>query len=295
MFASSSVSSSSSTSLLVATVLLMAVGSLLIASPAAGQDLGQNPFDGPVPNGSGPTIDGQASIQLVGGVPQGGLHGNMSTGMGLQGFVGGWTGPGSPLMVGLDVGVLHHGHTTGEVPFSSTVDPWMPAEVTTSTNVLQAHLSLRLQPRTGWFRPYVEGLIGFKYLFTRTSIGEEVFEVDVGDEESLDDGLGSEIASSTDIASSANYDDLALSGGAGAGVDIRVFQQDGAATTVQAVSLNLGVRYLLGTEAEYRAEGSLTDENDNGRLEGSELDVRRSRTTFLQPQFGVTLRLADTD
>jgi hypothetical protein len=181
------------------------------------------------------------------------------------------------------------------VPFSSTVDPWMPAEVTTSTNVLQAHLSLRLQPRTGWFRPYVEGLIGFKYLFTRTSIGEEVFEVDVGDEESLDDGLGSEIASSTDIASSANYDDLALSGGAGAGVDIRVFQQDGAATTVQAVSLNLGVWYLLGTEAEYRAEGSLTDENDNGRLEGSELDVRRSRTTFLQPQFGVTLRLADTD
>ncbi|MCS4037917.1 hypothetical protein GGQ01_003006, partial [Salinibacter ruber] len=34
---------------------------------------------------------------------------------------------------------------------------------------------------------------------------------------------------------------------------------------------------------------------ENGQLDRSELDVRRSRTTFLQPQFGVTFRLAGTD
>jgi hypothetical protein len=50
---------------------------------------------------------------------------------------------------------------------------------------------------------------------------------------------------------------------------------------VRAVSLHLGVQYLLGQEAEYLAGGDLTDENENERLDQSELDVRRSRTTFL--------------
>jgi len=61
------------------------------------------------------------------------------------------------------------------------------------------------------------------------------------------------------------------------------------------VSVHLGVQYLLGQEAEYLAEGDLTDDNENGQLDRSEMDVRRSRTTFLQPQFGVTFRFADSD
>jgi hypothetical protein len=61
------------------------------------------------------------------------------------------------------------------------------------------------------------------------------------------------------------------------------------------VDLHLGVQYLLGQEAEYLAEGALSDQNGNGELDRSELDVRRSRTTFLQPTVGVTVRLADTD
>jgi len=52
-------------------------------------------------------------------------------------------------------------------------------------------------------------------------------------------------------------------------------------------------QYLLGQEAEYLAEGSLTDDNGDGELDQDELDVRRSRTTFLQPQFGVTMQFAD--
>jgi hypothetical protein len=55
------------------------------------------------------------------------------------------------------------------------------------------------------------------------------------------------------------------------------------------------VQYLLGQEAEYLAEGDLEDVNGNGRLDRSEMDVRRSRTTFLQPQFGVTIQLSDVD
>jgi hypothetical protein len=61
------------------------------------------------------------------------------------------------------------------------------------------------------------------------------------------------------------------------------------------VRLRLGAQYLPGTEAGCLAERELADENGNGRLGADEPDVRRSRTTFLQPQFGVTLRLGGTD
>jgi hypothetical protein len=171
------------------------------------------------------------------------------------------------------------------VPFSRTVGPRVPVEVSTNNNVVETHLSLRLQPRTGRFRPYVEGLAGFKYLFTHTTVGDE----DFGNDDLGDDELGDDIAGST------NYDDFALSGGAGAGIDVRVCQQREPGKTLRAVGVHLGVQYLLGQEAEYLAEDDLTDENGNGQLDRSELDVRRSRTTFLQPQFGVTFRLADTD
>jgi hypothetical protein len=197
-------------------------------------------------------------------------------GGGLHGYIGGWIGR-RPLLVGLDLGILNYGRTTDQVPFSRTVGPRVPVEVSTNNNVVETHLSLRLQPRTGRFRPYVEGLAGFKYLFTRTTVGDD----DFGNDE-----LGDDIAEST------NYDDFALSGGAGAGIDVRVYQQREPGKTLRAVDVHLGVQYLLGQEAEYLAEGDLTDENENGQLDRSELDVRRSRTTFLQPQFGVTFRLA---
>jgi hypothetical protein len=265
--------------LLVVATFFVAFGSLLVTSPAAGQRVAGEPaLETPASEKGGPGIDAQASFQVIGAVPQGRLRDNISLGGGVQGFIGGWLGQG-PFMLGLDIAFLGYGRTTDQVPFSSTVGPRVPVEVSTSNNVLETHLSARLQRRDGRFRPYAEGLIGFKYLFTRTQIGDDDFGDDFGDE----------------VASSTNYDDFAFSGGAGAGIDVRVFQQEKAAKTVRAVSLRLGVQYLLGTEAEYLAEGELADENGNGRLEEDELDVRRSRTTFLQPQFGVTLRLGDTD
>lgn len=254
----------------IASLLLLTTAALLVASPAAAQD-GLNP-----PPDSEPKISGQFNVRGTIGVPQGGLRNNISgPGGGLHLYLGGWTGE-RPLLVGVDVGILNYGRTTDQVPFSSTVGPRVPVEVTTSNNVLETHLSLRLQPRNGRLRPYVEGLAGFKYLFTRTRIGDD----------SGDDNLGDDIASST------NYDDFALSGGAGAGIDVRVFQPEDSAKKVRAVSLHLGVQYLLGSEAEYLSEGQLSDENNDGRLDQSELEVRRSRTTFLQPQFGVTLRFS---
>ncbi len=260
---------------------MLGAGALLTATPAAGQgELAPPPAADSVP-----AVSGQVNLRGTVGIPRGGLRNNISgVGGGLHGYIGGWIGR-RPLLVGLDLGILNYGRTTDQVPFSRTVGPRVPVEVSTNNNVVETHLSLRLQPRTGRFRPYVEGLAGFKYLFTRTTVGDE----DFGNDDLGDDELGDDIAEST------NYDDFALSGGAGAGIDVRVYQQREPGKTLRAVDVHLGVQYLLGQEAEYLAEGDLTDENENGQLDRSELDVRRSRTTFLQPQFGVTFRLADTD
>lgn len=269
----------STTRCLIASILLLSV----VAVPVAAQD-GQGRFEASTSSGS--KISGQFNVRGTVGVPQGGFENNVSgLGGGLNLFIGGWVGPRSPVMAGLDVGFLSYGNSTEQVPFSSTVGPRLPVEVETSNNVLETHLSLRLQPRHGRIRPFVEGLVGFKYLFTRTSLAEEDFGNDFGDR----DGLSDELASTT------NFDDFAFSGGAGAGVDVRVYRQDDPKTSVRSVSVHLGVQYLLGQEAEYLAEGDLTDDNENGQLDRSEMDVRRSRTTFLQPQFGVTFRFTDGD
>ncbi|MEF8817231.1 MAG: hypothetical protein V5A58_10610 [Salinibacter sp.] len=281
MFSASSAQPKVSTAeAFLASLLLLAGGALLTTSPAVGQDkfAGQSPPD----TTSAPKISGQISGGAVLAAPRGGLRSNVGTGGGFRLSFQGWTGQ-NPLLVGVDFGILGYGRTTDQVPFSSTVGPRVPVEVTTSNMVLQTHLSARLQPRSGRFRPYAEGLAGFKYFFTRTRVGETDFDDDHGG------GFGEEVASST------NFDDFALSGGLGAGIDIRVYRQSNPAKTLRRVDLHLGVQYLLGQEAEYLAEGDLTDENGNGQLERSEMDVRRSRTTFLQPQFGVTFRLADTD
>jgi hypothetical protein len=263
--------------LLIASLLLIGVGSLLIAHPATAQNGPAVSADDAV--GPAPAVTGQVSVGGVAALPRGGLQRNIGPGGGLRLSIGGWTGEDLPLLVGVDFGFFGYGRTTEEVPFSSTVGPRLPVEVTTNNSVLQTHLSVRLQPRRGRFRPYAEALAGFKYLFTRTSIEESGLDGDSG----------------SDIADETNFDDFALSGGAGAGLDIRVFQQKSAKKSVQAVSLHLGVQYLLGQEAEYLAEGDLEDVNGNGRLDRSEMDVRRSRTTFLQPQFGVTIQLSDVD
>jgi hypothetical protein len=266
----------SATKALLASVLLLAVAALLAAPPAAGQDKFTAP--NPPDTSDAPNISGQVSGGLIGGVPVGGLRQNVGTGGGIRLSLAGWMDQ-RPVLLGLDVGFFGYGHVEEEVPFSSTVGPRVPVEVSTSNNVLETHLMARLQPRTGRFRPYAEALAGFKYLFTRSRVDEDDFGGNLGDE----------------VASSTNFDDFALSGGVGAGIDIQVYRQDNPAKEVRRVDLHFGVQYLLGQEAEYLTEGALNDQNGNGQLDRSELDVRRSRTTFLQPTFGVTVRLADTD
>lgn len=207
-------------------------------------------------------------ITLNLGLPQGEFNDQVSSvgfGANLYGALGFGQ---SPLTVGAEVGFMIYGHERRNEPFSTTI-PDVTVDVVTDNNILLSHLFMRLQPPTGAVRPYVDGLVGLKYFFTRTRIENE----DFGDDES--------------IASSTNFDDTAFSYGVGAGFDIPVWSgfMGEERTTYGTVMVNLGFRYLWGSEADYLQEGSVR--RSNGRVS---YDVTRSDTNLLVPQLGVTFR-----
>jgi len=250
------------------TAFLLALALLggLPAPEAHGQSSGSEKRTGPVRIGS---------LNFNVGVPVGPFSDNIEDpGYGGNLFLGTQLGA-SPVVLGLDLGFLIYGRSEQTVPFSNTVGPRVNVDVITTNNIFQPHAVLRLQPLQGPFRPYVEAVGGFKYLFTRTRIEDRGNSNNDGD----------------DIASETNFDDFAWSGGGGAGVEIMVYRPSanaGTNSSFRGLSLHFGSQYLFGQEAEYLAEGELVDENRNRRLDDSELDVRRSATTLLVFKLGVT-------
>ena len=203
----------------------------------------------------------QGDISVVVGFPQGEFEDHVDdAGVGLNFFAGIGLGQ-TPFVVGLDGGFLVYGFERRREPFSTTI-PDVTVDVETSNAIAMGHVLLRLQPPTGFVQPYVDGLFGFKYFFTKTSISDEDFR---GDDP---------------IVSSTNFDDAALSYGVGGGLDIQIHQG-----RRKAVLISVGARYLFGSEAEYLQEGSI--ERRNGRVF---FTTDRSETDILMAQLGVTLK-----
>jgi hypothetical protein len=166
----------------------------------------------------------------------------------------------TPLLLGVDAGFVTYGSDEHKEPLSQTI-PEVRVKVRTNNNIVLTHLLLRAQPRTGNLRPYADALIGFKYLFTDTSI--------------LNDFSGEE------LASTKNLSDLTFSYGFGGGVQVRL----GRLGRNQDISLDGKLRYLRGARAEYLKEGSIRRENGSVFF-----DVLSSRTDVLTVGVGVTLR-----
>ncbi len=211
----------------------------------------------------------ELSIQPVVGIPQGGFADNVSrAGIGID-VMAGLRIQDTPALIGLDVAYMNYGIERRSEPFSRTI-PDVTVDVRTTNDIILTHLLLRLQPEEGVLRPHVDGLFGFKYLFTSTRIEDR----------------GS--PTRDPVASSVNFDDFALSYGVGAGLDIRVFQyerENEARQAMRNIYLTMGARYLWGQEAEYLRRGSI--ERVDGDLR---FDVRRSRTDLLNFSLGITLQ-----
>jgi hypothetical protein len=141
-------------------------------------------------------------------------------GFGLDGSVA-WAPTKLPLLIGLNLGYLSYGAANHRRVVNT-----VPVDVRISNHIVLGHVVARVQPKLWILRPYVDGLIGFKYFGTSTSLNAA--------------GTGNE------ITSKSNVQDVAFSYGVGAGVDVRLVGQ---------VYLDVGVRYLLGTEARYLKDG----------------------------------------
>ena len=119
-------------------------------------------------------------------IPQGEFKQNVkNNGYGVSGNV--LIGLGrSPLLVGVDLGFATYGHESRKVPLSGSI-PDITVDVDTDNNIFLTHFVLRAQPRHGAVRPYVDGLVGFKYLFTKTTVQSDSSDEPLASNNNLSD------------------------------------------------------------------------------------------------------------
>ena len=219
-------------------------------------------------NGYTQYVGGEVGVNFAIGSPQGEFSENVEN-LGLGGsFYGGYNLPKSPFMIGVDIGYLRYGKESRLEPFSLTI-PDVTVRVENTNNILLTHLFIRVQPDLGSVKPYLDGLVGLKRLYTKTKIESDEFDDD------------------EPIAESTNSSDYALSYGIGGGLKIKVFEKSVSAEKSGSVAIyiDLGVRYLLGGEAEYLKKGSITRTTTGDVI----YDFRQSKTDLLLFNIGVSL------
>jgi opacity protein-like surface antigen len=169
----------------------------------------------------------------------------------------------SPVALGAELSLM--GYESESARYSMRVAGFVrDYEARTSSNILLGHAVMRFQPALHFpIRPYLDGLVGVKNLFTSTSL--------------TDTSLGEQIDSGTDLS------DWAFSYGGALGLQIAFSKR-------ADVMLDLRCAYLLGANARYlvRAPDPLGGFNYNDPIEAFE--QKSSSTNLLLPQIGVTFR-----
>ena len=200
-----------------------------------------------------PQVDFKETIDAVGG--------------GIS-FYGGYQFKNSPVYFGAEIGIANFGTDSRTEPWSNTI-PDLTMDVDNNYNLFQGHLVTRIQPPKAKVQPFVEGLLGFNYFFTETTVssrsGSNAYEP---------------------IASDTNYDDTSLSYGVGAGVQFKVsnFNADG---TRGQFYMSLSGRYLRGGEASYLKKGSI-EITDNSQVI---YNPSQSRTDMFLISLGFIVKL----
>ncbi|MCY3772426.1 MAG: hypothetical protein OXG98_10465 [Gemmatimonadetes bacterium] len=208
-------------------------------------------------------------IGILGGFPTGEFGENVKNpGIGLSGFAG-YMIPRTPAVIGLDLGYMIYGHERRTEQFSLTI-PDVLVDVVTENNIFSMNAFLRLQTKSDPLRFYVEGVVGFHYLFTSTTI-EELF------------GFSGE-----DIASSTNLDDFAFTKGVGGGLLIELWRGGEDRTpqnrSLRTVSLDFRMRYHDGSQADYLKRGDIVR-----RAGTAELNITKSTTDLITAHLGIAL------
>lgn len=171
----------------------------------------------------------------------------------------------SPLRLGASFGFLVYGSESYADLFSSRYADF-ELDLTTRNAILQGHFLVRFEPGRGRWRPYLEGLAGLSHFTTDTSINT----------------YGTD---GTDPSSNALHDTV-FSYGAGLGLSGRILPWSKRVMRSDfELRLELGLRYLRTSEAEYLTEGDITREGEDLLL-----DIRRSATEMLTARIGFAVR-----
>ncbi len=129
-------------------------------------------------------------------------------------------------------------------------------EVVTNNNMLQLHGVLRIQPPADQVVPFVEGLYGFKYLYTNSKLKEDLL--------SNADAIHTE------------FGDFAWSYGGSLGLSVPVGQGQSA--------LDIRIQYLKGSKAEY-IDGKMIREEG---IDAAIAHPKSSTTDMILLKFGAT-------
>lgn len=146
----------------------------------------------------------------------------------------------SPWVIGLSLNFLQYGRE-GRTEMLSPNIPELYVDVVTANYLLLGHVFIRLWPQKGKIRPYVEGLAGFNYLETETSL-KNAYK-----------GYGTYSS-----LSSNNASDWASSLGLGGGLTLRVVTMGSKKRSPPlTLQIDIGLRYLRGSEARYLRKGDI--------------------------------------
>jgi len=205
---------------------------------------------------------GDAGLHFTIASPSGEFRDSVDrNGYGVSGY-GAYTVGKSPLKIGLEMGYIMYGHNTRTEPISLTI-PDVTVNVQTTNNIFNGHLLFRVQEQYGSVAPYIDGLLGFNYFWTSTTIENE--------------------SNYEEIASSTNLDDAVFSYGLGGGIMVQAGRVKAGRDRLP-LYIDLKVRYLLGDEADYLKEGSIT--HDLGTVS---YDISTSKTDMMLYQIGVAI------
>ncbi len=168
--------------------------------------------------------------------------------------------PYSPIHVGGGIGYQNYGWKERST-FLQEV-PEIDLTVRTTNNIVTPYLLARIESPHGVMRPFIEGSVGFNYLYTETAL------VDDYDDEN--------------IARDVNHDHITTNTGIGGGLKINLYEGFDDDGDFYGISLMVKAKYMLGGNASYLREGDLVRNGDF-----IDLNIRESRTDLTTFNIGV--------
>lgn len=223
-----------------------------------------------------------AGLQV--GIPAGDFAKNTNAvGVGINVYALKALGPSLPIFVGIDGGYMMYGNTVNRlsqnITFLNTNIP-LRYRVETTNNLINMHGVLRVAIPTSAVTIYLDGLVGFRYIYTRTTVKDDT------PQRTVNVNSTTYTVNNQTLGSRTNLSDFIFSYGGGGGFIFNVGN----------FKIDTRVVYLLGSEANYLDRDAVqqapppqftqSGTNINTSLEFDQF-IKRSRTDMFFASVGI--------